>query len=648
MSPAPQRRLLLGLSAALLCLALAAVALLQGRSPPARSAPPGPPSGVTAQGSPPEARPPVAERQRTWSPGTWYRYTLRAHYGVSFRSARPDAQLPPPMRFQLEGAWRTGVCSTDGERREVQVSFSPSHFSLVSEDPQALPPETRGAMLEALATPFFVTYDQAGAARLIHFEPQVDVITQGLLRSLVAATQVVLPSPLGTSWESTEEDSTGRYLARYQLQPPLQLEKTKLRYTHLVTDKGLEPTGPSLHVQVHSSTRLSLAREDLWPEILLGQETLEVDSGPDMITPGSESRVELRLVERGSEPSLATAFRERQPSLLHLPMANSEAFQHQDPLAHHRRVLAGRTLKDFLRDLRSLPTERQAQDKARSKALEGLLALFILEPASASQVPALLRTGLEPSAASPLLGALSAASTPESLSALARIVGDGSLALEVRVDATVALGMAPSPTEEGLSALRKLARGTEASLRETATLGLGGAAMHLRDTDKSAADSLVQELNSALAAATAPQEQVLLLRALGNTRAPSAFPSIQLFLSSRAPQVRGAAVEALRFMPAPQADTLLLERLSSDDSPEVRRAAVFAASFRPLEPFLPAFERVLRSDSATSVRVAVVQHLGSQAGSSPQARLLLAWSSQNDPEASVRQAAAAALGGPAR
>ncbi|MDC0707156.1 HEAT repeat domain-containing protein [Stigmatella sp. ncwal1] len=646
MSLIAQRRLLLGLSAAGLLMALAAAALLLGRSLPALASP----GGLSAQPSSSTTSPAsvAAAGQRAWSPGTWYRYALQGGYSVRFRSAKLGAQLPPAMRFQIQGDWRVGICSATHERMEVQVIFSPSRFVVDAGDKPALAPEQHGAMLEALATPFFVTFDRVGAARLLHFEPQVDGLSQGLLRSLVASSQVVFPLPLSASWGAAEEDSSGRYLASYRLQAPLQLEKTKLRYTHLITDQGLQPVDASLRVQVRSRTRLTLAREDLWIESLQGEETLEVDSGPDMVIPGAESQVELRLVERGTDASLGTAFRERQPSLLSLPMANPQPLQLQDLLAHHRQILAGRSLKDFIRDLRSLPTETTAQEKARSQALVGLLALFVLEPSSASGVPALLRTRVKASSAGPLIGALSAASTPEAIRALCQIVGDVSLDHEVRMDATSALGAVSTPTEEGLSTLRGLARGGDVPLRETATLGLGSAGMHLRETDERAAAALFHELNTSLASATHPRAQTIGLLALSNTRAPAALPSIQLFLSSGSLEVRGAATEALRFMPAPQADKLLSERLLSDDSPQVRHAALFAASFRPIEPLLPAFQQVLQTDPVASVRSALVQWLGSQAGTSDPARQLLTWSSQHDPEAFIRQDAASFLLRPAR
>ncbi len=637
MSRLPRPRLLLGSCAAGLVVALAAAVWLPGRSAP-------PPRGEVSP-SPPGAGPSEtpAREQRDWRAGSWYRYALRGSYLVRFRSARPDSQPPPPLLFQFEGDWRVGVCSASQERAEVQVSLSPTRFSLEAAGQQTLAPEVHRNLLEALATPFFVTFDRAGAARLIHFERQVDLLTQGLLRSLVAATQVVLPPSPHASWEASEEDASGHYLARYQLQPALQLEKSKLHYTHLITDQGLQPVDASFRVQVHSRTQVTLAREDLWPRSLRGTETLEVDSGPDMLIPSSESQVELSLMERGTDGALTTAFHERQPSLLTLPIANPQPLEDMDPLVHERQLLAGRSLEDFIKALHSLPTEKRDRDQARAQALEGMHALFILEPAAARQIPALLRTRVPPALSSPFIGALSAASTPEAIQALCQIVGDSALEHEVRLDATGALGVVSAPTQEGLATLRELTRGTDVTLRETALLGLGTSAMNLREGDEHLAQSLIQELSTTLAEATTPAEKTIALMALGNTRAPSVLPTLQRHLSSRDAEVRAITTEALRFMPAPQADTLLSERLMTDESPDVRHAAVFAAGFRPFEPLLPAFQHVLQNDNSMAVRSSLIQVLSSQMNTSPAARRLLRWSSEHDPEEDIRRGATVLL-----
>jgi hypothetical protein len=75
----------------------------------------------------------------------------------------------------------------------------------------------------------------------------------------------------------------------------------------------------------------------------------------------------------------------------------------------------------------------------------------------------------------------------------------------------------------------------------------------------------------------------------------------------------------------------------------VRRGAVFASSFRNLQPLIPAMEQALRSDQEAAVRSDIVRLLGERRNREPRALELLAWVSQNDPIAELRQAAGSFL-----
>ncbi len=627
---------------------------------------------------PTEAPAPVVSLEgarRAFLPGGFHRYTLSSSQSFSIRAKQPDAQLPPPMRFQLEGNLRVGVSAEGPESVDARLSLSLSALSVDVGGNGPLAPEDHRRLLEALSTPFFVTLDRAGAVRLIHFEHTVDVLVQGLLRVVVAASQVVLPSPGSDVWETNEEDSTGRYLARYRREYPLQINKSKLRYTHLAIDtgpgaepgsagqrpvvgEGLQPVGGGIAVEVDTRATITLAPEDLWLASLTSEEKLTVEAGLDMAIPSSHARVELRLVERGTDPSVVGSFAARKTSLFSLPLASPQLARPEDPREPHRRALAGRSLKDFVRILRALPKEtrdkgdRSEKDKAREDAwrdaAQGLHALFVLEPAAALGMPDLVRHKSPGSdVPSLILGALSAATTRESLHALVEIMADTRLALEVRRDAVESLNAAEAPTEESVSALWKLSRGRDAELRSSVVYALGSVAGHLLQSgDAPAANALVEDLCQALSAARGGKAQTMWIGALGNTRSPRALPSLQAFVTDPSTEVRSAATTGLRFMPAPEAERLLSERLLSDDEPQVRNAAVFAAGFRPLDLLLPAVERALHTDSMASVRIALVQLLGGHAAASPEARRVLLWSRREDPDASVRHAAETALGGP--
>lgn len=643
MRPAPKRHQALSL-AALLVVGLSA-AWWWSRTEAAN--PTQEPSRATAAlHSPPSQSGPEparvsADGKRAWVPGAEYRYSLDVTQQVAFKQTQPQGDAPPSMRFHIQGEWRVGIVSANDTRVDARVSLLPASVSVDVEGHDALSPDQRQLLMGSLSLPFFVTLERTGAARLVHMETGTDVLAQGLLRSVVAATQFVVQGVPGAGWQSEEHDATGQYNAAYRrAEAPLRFSKSKLAYTHVATAQGLQPLAKDkLRIEVRTDSQFQLGA-DLWTESLMASEQMEVDAGDGMPRASHELRLQLRLLGRSRDTSLPGALTALGDRLTTAPLASIQG-QAQDPQAHHRQILGGRRFEDMLADLRALPKDEQARDDARTLAMERLRALFVLEPAEALKVPGVLHEGLEPLAASPMLGALSAASTTESIQALSRILEDGDVSVPVRTDAVAALGMAEAPTPEGVEALRSRARDTQPELRDTATLALGNAAMRMGSGAQGGrgAETLVQELGARFRSSNSVEEKALLMRALGNTRDSRALGYIEEGLREAASPVRQAAVEALRLLVDPAVDSLLSQRLLGDPSPEVRKAVVFAASFRPLGPLLPALDQALRGDPSDGLRAELVQFLGSRVTTTLEVRPLLAWAGQNDSNASIRQAA---------
>lgn len=629
-----------GLAAFLLLLGLGAVWWRQAGE--ASSAPVGnAASSVRATEPPPPFEAPRdAVGGRAWVPGSLHRHALSLGLTVSFgQQNAPAASTGSGMRFAVQGEWDVGIVSVEGDTVLVRFHLRPTSFELQVEGQGALAPEQRQAMVAALSLPFFATWDRTGAVSLTHFEQGVDELARGLLRSVVASSQFVVNGMPGTSWSTEEQDTSGQYLAAYQRQGSSRFEKRKRAYTAVATPQGLQPLGTSPRMSVSGGSTFELG-EGAWLQTLQTREQLTVDSGEGLPTVTNATELTLRLLERRQDASLRSAFAARSGLLTTAALASFQG-QATDPLAHHRQVLGSRTFEDILADLRALPTDEKARDDARTRALEQLRALFLLRPEEAARIPALLREkGLSPLAASAMLGALSAASTPESLRALASATVDTALTTDVRMDAVSALGMADNPLREGVDTLRQLSRSEDLRLRGTATLAMGNAAMQLNDTDGRGSEALVQELKNDYRAARDADQRALLLRSLGNTRAPGALESIMDALRSDSVKVREAAMVALRGIPGPEADRLLVERLANDSASEVRRAVVFACGFRPLEPLLlPMLGQALREDVSDGVRSDIVQLLGQHRGNTPGALALLRWASQHERHPDIRRMA---------
>ncbi|HYH99728.1 HEAT repeat domain-containing protein [Hyalangium sp.] len=582
---------------------------------------------------------------RTWIPGALYRYSLSADQKITFRPVQPGAEALPSMRFSLRGEWNVGVVSADAGRVDARVNLKLSSLKVDIGGGGPLAPDVERNLAAALQLPFFLTYDTTGQAAFTHFEQGTDLLVRSILRGVVASSQFVVAGVPGATWSAEEFDTTGRYHAVYQRLGADRFEKRKESYSHVASPQGLEPLNGQIHIAVSARSTFELER-DLWPRSLEGQERVEVEAGQTMPPTTYESSLSLSLLERRPDPTLIGTFEARRASLSSASMASFQGVE-QDPMDQYRQVLQGKDFDTLVKELRSLPEDPQAKDDARTQALEQLRALFMLHPAEALKVPGIIRAGMDPLAASPMLGALSAASTREALQSLAEISGDSSIPTDIRMDSVAALGVAKDPTHEGLEALRHASSDADGMLRDTAKLALGNAAFQLTDTDAKGAQALVHEINSEYSSASSAEQQALALRSLGNTRSPDALSTLEDALRSGDPQLRQAALEALRIIPDPRADQLLSEHMLRDPAPEVRRVAVFASSFRPLAPLLPALAQALRLDPTDGVRVEVIHLLGEQRAVLPEALPLLAWASQNDPNPDLRKAAAGFVNTPA-
>ena len=551
-----------------------------------------------------------------------------------------------PMTEEMNNAFVAGFRAQNADIY-IQYHLRPTAFAFESDGRNALDDRSRATMLASLQVPFYVHFNPQGAAVAVHMEKGVDLISQNLLRSVIASLQVVTPPEPLEQWPSQELDTTGQFEASYQrLAGAREFEKKKVRYRMMTTPEGLRPLDRGAHITVSGGANLVLGG-DLWVETLTGQEQVEANPGKDLPTAVGEAKFSLRLREKHTVPLLAGAFTANR-SRLHASELSVQTVTPQDPKAQLRRTLAGGTLTSLTSELRALARKDGEQAGPETAALmDRLHALFLLEPRAAAQVPELIREERSRNVYSSLIGSLSSASTPEAVHALTQVTADKALPLPVRVDAIAGLGTAAAPNEEGVEELRRLGQDSNEDVRGTATLALGNSARRLLQAGDPDGTTVLGELEQLLRTESDPVRQSVLLKALANTADVRALPAIEAALRSEAWVVREAAVGALRLIPTPDADRLLSERLLGDTSPHVRRGAVFASSFRSLRPLIPAMEQALRVDREAVVRSDIVRLLGDSRHREPRALELLAWVSQNDPSAELRHAAGSFLAPPA-
>lgn len=582
---------------------------------------------------------PDPQWRRAWIEGSQFVYAATAEQRLVLGKQPPGA--PPSVRLGITGELSFAVVGTGRDTVDLQVHVLARRLEFESEGKSSLDERSRPQMLEHLQTPFFVTLNMQGAALSTYFEIGINPVAQNFLRSLVAATQFVMPDARQDAWEAQELDVTGQYVARYSGMQGASYVKSKARYLRVASPGGLRPVDPSVSVATQSRTLIVLGKE-FWPTSLEGHERVEIDSkegAPPII---GEGEVSLSRIAVRHAPALIGTLEARRKYLGHTSLATA-VFVPVDPRDELRRQVAGATLGELATTLRGLSKNGTPDGERTAQVMGRLKALFLLEPGTAASVPGLLSGEKDRNTYSTMLGALSAASTPEAVRALSQVASDVSHATVVRVDAIAALGVVENPTQEGVAALRGVAASPDAELRGTATLALGNATRNALRGDPALGEGMLAELMRSATGPSSPEARALLIRSLANTADARVLPTLQQALQDPSPVVREAAAEALRLIPGPDVDRLVSRVMLEDLAPEVRRAAIFASSFRALAPQIPALAQVIRHDTVEAVRIEAVRLLGANLRQAPGVAELLAWAGQNDPNSDVRHTAQAFL-----
>jgi HEAT repeat protein len=246
-----------------------------------------------------------------------------------------------------------------------------------------------------------------------------------------------------------------------------------------------------------------------------------------------------------------------------------------------------------------------------------------------------------------VIDALAAAGTPAAQAGLCDLARDASLASSARSEAVAALVLVKHPTLPTLKALAALMQSGNPGLRHAAQFVAGSVARAGRDDFPAAAATIEREVLAEYARAAgvrSADDRLEALAALGNLGSAAILPRVRAALADGDARVRGAAARALRFVPDPEGDRLLIATLRRDRDPTVRAAALFAAGFRPIDPLADGLAETAVNDPVEYVRANAVALLSRHQDASPRVSRALNFVARNDPAAGVRQMARNAAG----
>ncbi len=176
--------------------------------------------------------------------------------------------------------------------------------------------------------------------------------------------------------------------------------------------------------------------------------------------------------------------------------------------------------------------------------------------------------------------------------------------------AAIARGDTRDPTPQDLDELGRAFDLQTGDARRAAAYALGRAIGRVHAQQPASAAAAIDDLLGRFDPAAATDDQVLVLRAIGNAGTRDALDVVDLALTSLVPDVRRAAARALRHVPGSEADDRLREIMLGDRDRDVRVEAVRTAGARRTEVSNEAVAMVATDDADAWVQIAAVHALG--------------------------------------
>ena len=590
-----------------------------------------------------------------WRPGQRYFYASRL---ASKMSVSGGSMVGFSMTAELSLDARPAGGGTEFIARVSQTQFKaenpeaqPQFDQLANELSQAFGFATAGGKLSALELP-----------------PTWSSFATSIARTLAAGFQFVErpEQQTGPSWTAREVDATGSFDIEYTPGEGKTLATKKLRYASIALGKiSLTKFDATVTPQVLASTgSVTLGDSPAGPQLrtIAYQEKLRAQLTP---TSQVDSETQLRLDFARSETpatpldwaaSLAGARKLAPDEVVVTPTPSNKYdatrigdYTVPKAIAELEAEVRDPHGNELIESVRGEPfepeqlKERQNKLQANARAFTALAALIRSDAKNVPPVVARIRA--HSAARRALSDALSSAGTPEAQAALVTLLSDSKLELPAQRTAAFSLIRTEAATKASVTALESHVQASD-PLHTFALLGLGTISRRLREAGESArADAIVLGLVQDLAAATAVEDQMNVLRGIANSGASSAFDAVKPFLQAKEPRVETAAVDAIRLMIRPEIDAIIAAEL---EQPNIAVQDTTLAAINVHEPstvLADALGQAAKSTSRSGLRIKAIRIIGRWLPRRPELRPNLERIAQYDSADQIRAAAKQALGG---
>jgi hypothetical protein len=576
-------------------------------------------------------------------------------------STRATLENSPPIDLNLVARLEVRVLSSANSVVELSLRCVDAKLTTGNDvvDPAIQTAE------QDLAKPVWVQL-RGGVVDKERFPAGLSAAAVAVDRTLVAALQLPAHAPGSKQWQASEFDGTGRYTASYSLaagkdsDPQLVLAKRKLVFEELlITGKVTAPTRASLVPKIIAS-QLSLELADGTLSKAHGEDRLESSVMGSRFD--SRASLSLALASTRESPGSSAA---RAALLANTVALEPNAAYGQAP-SHDRfdaLRIEGQTFESVLALLEQRAKNPQPEELIGSKngkavpdsvqaslkdqlgkdlnAFSALAALLRKDPQNVAKAKAAISA--HSVATDKLVDGLSSAGSTEAQAVLSELILDSKLPLPLRATAATGLIRGEHPSPQALVTMHVLT--LDPDLADFGVFGLGTASRHLReDGNAAAANKLAEELVELLRTATEDPARIRALRGIANSAYVGAIPTVRPLLKAKDATVRAAAIEALRLVKDPTADTLVAESMTSETSNEVRSAAIRVAAGRtPSDTLESALNKTALEAPDDATRQQAVELIASWLPQRQGVRATLERVAQKDPQPRIRDVALAAL-----
>jgi hypothetical protein len=562
-------------------------------------------------------------------------------------AATPGSGLERQVQASVQGTATitTLLRQIDGTLHRLQMPAA--RVSLVVDGQEATTEE--GLVSQALANGLLYATGPNGQIRKLWLPPQTGAVVKGVVKAVLALTQVVsvedAPGP-AASWQVNETDHTGTYQVRYsRLAPegPLSvLQKQKLNFVPALDAGKATRSFRSAQYLPTGSLRLTLDTASSQLRSINGTESHDVLID-DQRTGHSDTRFAMTW-QRNATLSAQALVTQQKQAQAQLAVTNPGSLlaaptrEESDTLLY-RQKLGTATLATLTAQL-NLLNKGQPLAGSPTDLYQKLKALIYLQPATSTALAkGLAAKSLNQPGFKLVINALSTVGSPTAQTALAQVIKARQRDKNAMVQLIPVLGMLEQPTSATQDLLRSLALdNSDEDVSSTAQLALSIVARTLSADDPAHAQALLAEVLAHLGHpqdVPAVQKQLLLI---GNAALPKYLSMALGFANDPRDEVRSDAMMALRFYPVGQVGPRLVQALRADADATTRRDAATALGFMAAEDqVIAALQAAYAAEPVPEIRLVVIKSLWRFERARPAVRALVRQAALSDPSDEVRK-----------